>query len=196
MRLTLKLAAVLAALLMAACSSTPTDQQKPAEVVDGQATPTSQTTAPTTGADSPANPGQAIDLTARTTNGPGGELTDPKSTLSKRSVYFNFDEYSVREEFRPLIQAHASFLAKNRDARMLIQGNTDERGSREYNIALGQRRAEAMKRMMVLLGAQEAQIDAVSLGKEKPRREGHTEADWAENRRGEILYNSGALKEF
>jgi len=104
-------------------------------------------------------------------------------------VFFDFDSFVVRDEFRPLIEAHGRYLAGNRNARMTIQGNTDERGSREYNIALGQKRADAVKRMMTLLGAQEAQIETVSFGKEKPRNQGHDEAAWAENRRDDILYS-------
>jgi len=79
---------------------------------------------------------------------------------------------------------------------LLIQGNTDERGSREYNLALGQRRADAVKKTLALLGASDSQMESVSLGKEKPRRTGHTEEDFAENRRADMLYNSGNVKEF
>ncbi|MDR2165130.1 MAG: peptidoglycan-associated lipoprotein Pal [Zoogloeaceae bacterium] len=115
-------------------------------------------------------------------------LADPNSILSKRSVYFAFDNYNVPDEYRELVTAHARFLAGNRQLRVLIQGNTDERGSREYNLSLGQKRAEAVRQMLLLLGVQEGQIEAVSLGEEKPRAEGHTEAAWAENRRSDILY--------
>jgi peptidoglycan-associated lipoprotein len=118
----------------------------------------------------------------------GNPLRDPSSVLSKRVVYFDFDSFAVRDEFRPLIEAHGRYLAQNRNARMTIQGNTDERGSREYNIALGQKRADAVKRMMTLLGAQDSQIETVSFGKEKPKNAGHDEASWAENRRDDILY--------
>ena len=115
-------------------------------------------------------------------------LKDPKNILSKRSVYFDYDSDRIRDEFRPLLQAHAKYLADNAGAKMLIQGNCDERGSREYNLALGQRRAEAVRRMMVLMGAREAQIEPVSLGEEKPRCAQQTEACWAENRRGDLLH--------
>jgi len=116
-------------------------------------------------------------------------LKDPKNILSKRSVYFDYDSDRIREEFRPLLQAHAKYLADHSGAKMLTQGNADERGSREYNLALGQRRAEAVRRMLVLMGAREAQIDAVSLGEEKPRCAEHGEACWAENRRGDLLHS-------
>ena len=103
-------------------------------------------------------------------------------------MFFDFDSIVVKDEFRPLIEAHARYLAQNRSTRMTVQGNTDERGSREYNIALGQRRADAVKRMMTLIGAQDGQIETVSFGKEKPRNAGHDEAAWAQNRRGDIVY--------
>jgi peptidoglycan-associated lipoprotein len=118
----------------------------------------------------------------------GNPLRDPNSPLSKRSIYFDYDSFVVKEEYRPLIEAHARYLQQNRNARMTVQGHTDERGSREYNIALGQRRADSVKRMMTLVGAQDGQVETVSLGEEKPRNSGHDEAAWAENRRGDILY--------
>ncbi|MCX8099200.1 MAG: peptidoglycan-associated lipoprotein Pal [Casimicrobiaceae bacterium] len=115
-------------------------------------------------------------------------LTDPASPLSKRSVYFDFDVFIVRDEFRPMLEAHANYLKRNPRVRVVIEGNTDERGSREYNLALGQKRAEAVKRVLTLLGVPEAQIDTVSFGEEKPRRTGNSEADHAENRRADIRY--------
>jgi peptidoglycan-associated lipoprotein len=115
-------------------------------------------------------------------------LKDPRSMLSKRSVFFDFDRYEVKDEFKPLVEAHAKYLAGNKGARMTVQGNCDERGSREYNIALGQRRADQVKRMMALYGATDVQIETVSFGKEKPRNLGHDEAAWAENRRDDMVY--------
>jgi peptidoglycan-associated lipoprotein len=116
-------------------------------------------------------------------------LTNPKSILSKRSVYFDYDKYEVKAEYKDLVTAHAKFLAENRQFKMLIQGNTDERGSREYNLALGQKRADALKKMLVLLGAREDQVESVSLGEEKPKNEGQSEAAYTENRRGDMLYS-------
>jgi len=115
-------------------------------------------------------------------------LKDPGNILSRRSVYFDFDSYLVKDEFRPLVTAHARYLQQNPGAKMRIEGHADERGSREYNIALGQRRSEAVKQMMQLLGARADQIEPVSFGEEKPRALGHDEASWAENRRGDIVY--------
>lgn len=115
-------------------------------------------------------------------------LTDPSNILSKRSVYFDFDSYVVKDEYRSLVQAHAQYLRDNSNARVLLQGNTDDRGSREYNLALGQRRADAVKHAMTLSGARESQIESVSLGEEKPRGTGHDESSWAENRRTDIRH--------
>ncbi len=117
------------------------------------------------------------------------QLKDPNSPLSKRLVYFDYDSYVIKDSYASLISAHAKFLTANPKFKLLIQGNTDERGSREYNLALGQRRAEAVKRALMVLGVQEAQIEAVSLGEEKPRMTGTDEASYAENRRSELLYS-------
>jgi len=176
------IAAVFAAVL-AGCASTP-EEQDAAGVEDRKpgAKP------PTIGAQSQPirqPPVAGVDLTK-----PGARsiLTDPSSPLSKRSIYFDYDRYDVKEEFRPLVELHARYLRDNQTMKMLIQGNTDERGSREYNLALGQRRSEAIKRMMLLLGAREDQVEAVSLGEEKPKATGSNEEAWAQNRRGDILY--------
>jgi peptidoglycan-associated lipoprotein len=124
-----------------------------------------------------------------TTRGGANALKDPSSPLSKRSVFFDYDNDAVKDEYRPLVQAHAKYLADNASARMLIQGNCDERGSREYNIALGQRRADNLKRMLLLFGARENQIETVSLGEEKPRCNDQSEACYQQNRRDDMLYN-------
>ncbi len=116
-------------------------------------------------------------------------LKDPKSPLSKRSIYFDYDSFIVKDEFKSLLDHHAKFLAKNTQYKMLIQGNADERGSREYNLALGQKRAEAVKKALMLLGAKDAQLESVSLGEEKPACMDATESCWAQNRRGDMLYS-------
>ncbi|MDR0934274.1 MAG: peptidoglycan-associated lipoprotein Pal [Burkholderiaceae bacterium] len=115
-------------------------------------------------------------------------LNDPKGELARRSVYFDLDSYVVKDEYKPIVQAHARYLNKNRNRRILIQGNTDERGGSEYNLALGQKRAEAVRKAMSLMGVSDSQMEAVSFGKEKPRALGHDEASWAENRRADIVY--------
>ena len=116
-------------------------------------------------------------------------LKDPGNILSKRSVFYDYDSNVIKDEYKPLVTAHARFLTQNRNRKIAIQGNTDERGSREYNIALGQRRADSVKQMMVLLGVQEGQIETVSFGEEKPRNAGKDEAAFSENRRSDIVYD-------
>jgi len=112
----------------------------------------------------------------------------PDQLLAKRSVYFDFDSNAVKDEYRGMIQAHSRFLSDNRDKKVRIEGNCDERGSREYNLALGQRRAEAVKKIMVVLGVADNRIETVSYGEEKPVAMGHDEAAWAQNRRADIKY--------
>ena len=172
--------------LIYGCSSTPTTGDK-ATVEDRTPSmpvqpPTPGTRGTTPGGDIGATPIQPTKPLAQ------DPLKDPNNILSKRSIFYDLDSDVIKDEFRPLVQAHAKYLASNRDKKMLIQGNTDERGSREYNIALGQRRAEAIKRMLVLLGAQESQVESASLGEEKPRCEQQTEACYSQNRRGDLLY--------
>jgi len=107
---------------------------------------------------------------------------------SKRSIYYEFDRYDVKDEYRQLVEAHARYLREHPGAQIAVQGNADERGSREYNLALGQRRSEGVKKMLTLLGATDRQIEATSFGEEKPRAVGHDEASWAENRRSDVVY--------
>jgi len=114
-------------------------------------------------------------------------LTDPNSPLAKRSVYFDFDQYTVKPDYNGLVTAHAGYLQKHK-RKLVIQGNTDERGGTEYNLALGQKRAEAVRKSLAALGVPEAQLEAVSFGKEKPKAAGHDEAAWAENRRADLSY--------
>jgi len=115
-------------------------------------------------------------------------LADPNSPLAKRSIYFDYDSYAVRDEYRATIDAHARFLTSERNRRVIVQGNTDERGSREYNLALGQKRAEAVRRSLTAMGVPDAQVEAVSLGEEKPRTAAQDEASFAENRRADLVY--------
>jgi peptidoglycan-associated lipoprotein len=118
----------------------------------------------------------------------GDPRKDPASLLSKRSVFFDFDRFEVKDEFRPMLEAHAGYLVSKRDKHVTLQGNTDERGSREYNLALGQKRAEAVRKSLAVLGVSESQMEAVSFGEEKPRATGNTEEAYAQNRRTDIVY--------
>ena len=111
-----------------------------------------------------------------------------QGALAKRSIYFDYDSYVVREDGKSVVENHSAFLNKNKTRKVLIQGNTDDRGGTEYNLALGQRRAEAVRKSMAALGVSESQMEAVSLGEEKPKATGANEAAWAENRRADIVY--------
>jgi peptidoglycan-associated lipoprotein len=105
-----------------------------------------------------------------------------------RLIYFDYDSYVIKPEFQALVEAHAKFLKANSGRHVTLEGHTDERGGREYNLALGQRRAEAVRRALALLGVNDKQMEAVSFGKEKPAAPGSDEAAWAKNRRVEIVY--------
>jgi len=120
-----------------------------------------------------------IDPNAQTAAGPVGVA---------RIVYFDYDSYTIKPEFQSLIDGHARFLKANPQRQISIEGHTDERGGREYNLALGQKRSEAVRRALTLLGVSENQIEAVSFGKEKPAVQGTGEDVWAQNRRAEIVY--------
>lgn len=116
------------------------------------------------------------------------QLKDPASLLSKRSIYYDFDRYDVKEDYRPLIEAHAKLMLENKTAKMRIEGHCDERGSTEYNLALGQRRADGVKRALMVLGVPAGRIEAVSFGEEKPKSTGQDEESYAENRRSDMAY--------
>jgi peptidoglycan-associated lipoprotein len=165
-------------LLLAACSSAvKLDDKVPVEERNPVST------------NSNANPAAVDPRTVSTvTAGSTDPLNDPKGILAKRSVYFDYDSYIVKDEFKSVVEAHAKYLSSNKTRKVLIQGNTDERGGREYNLALGQKRAEAVRKSLSLLGVPDAQMEAVSLGKEKPKTLGSDEASWAENRRSDIVY--------
>jgi peptidoglycan-associated lipoprotein len=113
---------------------------------------------------------------------------DPKSPLFEKSVYFGFDEYTVQTKYQKMLSAHASYLKANTKQKIIIQGNTDDRGTAEYNLALGQRRSDAVRKSLNLMGVSDNQMEAVSFGKEKPKAEGDNEAAWTENRRADIVY--------
>jgi peptidoglycan-associated lipoprotein len=119
---------------------------------------------------------------------PADPRKDPASPLAKRSIYFDFDSYVVKDEYRSVLEAHAGYLMSKSDARLVLQGNADERGSREYNLALGQKRAEAVRKALGVLGVGNAQVEAISFGEEKPRNAGSNEAAYSENRRADLVY--------
>lgn len=117
-----------------------------------------------------------------------GDPNDPTGPLSVRVIYFDYDSSNVRADFRGTIEAHAAYLAANPNTIVTLEGHADERGSREYNLALGERRALAVRKQLVLLGASAAQVRSVSYGEERSVSDGHSEEAYALNRRVEILY--------
>jgi peptidoglycan-associated lipoprotein len=165
--------------LLAACSGGPVSEQAPAGVEDRTAT-SAQKPGPSTGSI------PTVDVTGK---GIAGQDPAVKSgVLAQRSIFYDLDQYEIQDQYKPLVEAHAKYLRDHPKTKILIQGNTDERGSREYNVGLGQRRSDGVKRMLLLLGAKEDQVESVSLGEEKPRDEGHDEQAWSKNRRSDILY--------
>ncbi len=182
------LATLVAVLALAACASStnlndvPVETRggtTPAGMVTGTAAATSgsnATSASTTGATAPgASTVARIDTSAQAVANAAG-----------RVVYFDFDSFVLADQYKPMVDAHAKALTGNRAKRLTVEGHTDERGGREYNLALGQKRAESVVRALTLLGARDEQIEAVSYGKESPTAQGNDEAAWAKNRRAEL----------
>lgn len=168
----------LLAMMLAACSSkgvkdTPASVQDKSTSTQGAGTASTDTTKTEAITDS---------------NVSGNPLNDPSNILYKRSVYFDFDSDAVKSEYRPLVEAHAKYLVANPGAKVVLQGNTDERGSREYNLALGQRRAVAVKKVMNIAGAQDKQIETVSYGEEKANTSSRDESVLSQDRRTDIVY--------
>ena len=171
------------AMVLVGCGTTdvkeegaPVESRKPDTVVPAPPVTKAAPKPPTTG-------------TIKSQSDAANPLKDPGNILSKRNVFFDYDSSVVKDEFKPVVTAHAKFLTDNRGRRVVVQGNTDERGSREYNLALGQRRADSVKKMMMLLGATDSQIETTSFGEEKPRASGSTESAYSENRRADIVYD-------
>ncbi len=173
------------AVLLSACKSTPM-VEKPASVVDKS--PSTQSAAmPASAADTSAIKELNVDGNATTGNNP---LKDPSNILSKRNIYFDFDSDAVKAEFRPMVEAHAKYLIAHTGAKVVLQGNTDVRGTREYNLSLGQRRSVAVKKALNLLGVQDKQIETVSFGEEKATEACADEACSKTNRRVDIVYEN------
>ena len=168
-----RLAALAAALALAACASKPVAPPPPAPVAAPAPVPVAAAPAPV------AAPAPAA-LPA---------YLDPNNPISqRRSVYFAFDDSAYRAQDKAVVELQGNYLAKHPDVHVTVAGNTDERGGSEYNLALGQRRAQSVKTALGLLGVKDAQVEAVSYGKEKPKAEGHDEAAWEQNRRADIVY--------
>ena len=161
--------------LLGACSSPPVKLDPPA-VEDKKGAPVAQGGAPAVGQSAVAPVTSAK------------PQTDAVMPVGTRIVYFDFDSFVIKPEFQSVIEAHAKYLVANKSRKVSIEGHADERGGREYNLALGQKRSEAVRSSLGLLGVGSAQVEAVSFGKEKPAVMGSTEAAWEKNRRAEISY--------
>jgi peptidoglycan-associated lipoprotein len=171
---------------MGACTSTKLDDEPGAKIEPR--TGIAGTAGASTGAIDPRTtpvPGSNSTVTTVTPNDP---LKDPASPLSKRSVYFDYDSFVLKDEYRVTVEAHARYLNAVKARKVVVQGNTDERGSREYNLALGQKRAEVVRKSLMALGVSDGQIEAVSFGEEKPKAASSDEAAFAENRRADLAY--------
>ncbi|WP_334135113.1 peptidoglycan-associated lipoprotein Pal [Tepidimonas sp.] len=179
--------ATLLAALLAGCSSVKLDEN-PAPVSERSAVPVA-----------PGGAGAAVGTGAGAISGAvDGRTVVPVQTAPtetgqppanvERVIYFDFDSYTVKPEYAATLEAHARYLNADRQRRVVLEGHTDERGGREYNLALGQKRAEAVRRALALMGVQDAQMEAVSFGKEKPAVQGSGEEAWARNRRVELSY--------
>ena len=175
-----------ALLALGGCSSVRLNK---APVQAGQSTPTgaaSDAAASSQGTGAVASI-QAEPLAAGAAGGAAGSTGGPSADVA-RSVYFGYDSYVVDAKYHPVLAANAQYLSAHPSAHAQLQGNTDARGSREYNLALGQKRADAVMKGLEVLGASPSQLEAISFGKEKPKSDGSTQADYAENRRVDIVY--------
>jgi len=183
-RITLGTTTLALAALLAGCSTTKLDEAP----VESRNVPADGATAGAAAGGGAAGAGasgtsQSGVATVDLSKSAGGAAA---GALAQRTVYFDFDSFIVKDDYRPMLEAHAKVLAANRSKRMALEGHTDERGGREYNLALGQKRAEAVLRTMVLLGVQDGQLEAVSFGEERLAQTGNDEAAHAKNRRVEL----------
>ena len=164
-------------ILLLGCSKDQVKEDEPVEDTDLTADPASSSEdgAQTYGAEDDSGPAFS-------------QLDDPQSPLSVRTIYFEYDSSEISSDYRSTVEAHSLYLQQNPSTSVILEGHGDERGSREYNLALGERRAKAVKQQMLLLGANSNQIRLVSYGEERPASDGHDESSWQQNRRVEILY--------
>lgn len=147
-------------------------------------------TVSSSGSSSSSSEGATTSATGSGSSWAGHPLDDPDSLLAKRTVFFEFDESIILDADRPILEAHAQYLSQNPGAAVTLEGHTDERGTREYNLALGEQRAIGVRQFMSLLGASGQQMRTVSYGEERPAALGHNEEAWAQNRRVEIIYRN------
>ena len=164
-------------LLLAGCSSTPSSDQAGAEVSEQSM-----------GAGTQSSGGASTSAASEGQAWQGDPLENPNSLLATRVIYFDFDQSTVRADYLDVISAHADYLAANPQVVVRLEGHTDERGSREYNLALGESRAKAVRSLLLAQGVSDNQVVVVSYGEERPATDEHNEEAWALNRRVELVY--------
>jgi len=175
-----KVAAVLVSILLAACASTPkTDSSQVSQPKEAANSSTATANTGVIGKNDPVS----------SASSESSNFAAEMQALQNQSVYFDFDRYIVKPEFRDVIQQHAKFIKENKNIIVTLEGNADERGSNEYNLALGNKRANAIRKSLEQLGVSATQIKIVSLGEEKPRLQCHEESCWKENRRNDFIHN-------
>jgi peptidoglycan-associated lipoprotein len=167
---------------LAACSSQVVKTAAPVEDVTPIETPAQEVVMPPASSEVETAPAAVAVLESN-------PLTDPSNLLSKRGVYFDFDKYNIKPEFSELIAAHAQYLVQHPEISITLEGNADERGSHEYNLSLGQKRAVSVKQALNVLGVSDTQLETISYGEEKPAVVGHDETAWKFNRRTDIKYS-------
>lgn len=176
--------AMLAAVMVVACSGQGANVKSPGA------------SAPPAASGGPATPegGESGGAQTAPVGGQGGmqgdELSNPNSPLQQRVVYFDFDKSDIKDQYKPVLKAHADYLASHPDIHVTLEGNTDERGTREYNMALGERRAKSVYQYLTLLGVSPSQLKIISYGEERPAALGHEESAWSKNRRVELDYGN------
>lgn len=179
-------AIILSVVMLWGCSSTPKTTADTAGAGTAGTATTAQPAGPATGTVGvgAVDGGAAMGMSTKG----GDELSDPNSPLAKRTIYFDFDKSDIKPEARQIIERHAKHLAANPNTRIVLQGHCDERGTREYNLGLGERRARAVQQVMTLQGVAASQLELVSYGEERPVAAGHDESAWTLNRRVELVY--------
>ena len=173
--------------LLAACAST---AQKDVSGSGKAATKSSESTSAKKSESTTATSTASRSAASTSSSAQVDPLRDPSSILAKRSVYYPFDVSVVQADDKPIVEAHAKYLSEHSDRKVRLEGNCDERGSDEYNLALGQRRADGVKKLLLVSGVNDKQISTISYGEEKPKAKGHDETSWSQNRRTDINYNA------
>ena len=175
--------------LLSACASTTQKNISGTGKAGGDAAKSSESSTKSTQSSTAPSASRSAASASSSLSSPDS-LNDTNSILSKRSVYYPFDVSVVQVNDKPIVEAHAKYLSKHPEQKVRLEGNCDERGSNEYNLALGQRRADSVKKLLQAGGVKDNQISTISYGEEKPKSTGHDETSWSQNRRTDLNYNA------